>query len=268
MRVIRFVDTDGVTRMGAVDRPVNTAEPPAAARVIEGDLFDSYRLTDDMVGVERILYPIDPPMILGIGSNYRGIFESSSRPLPKHPIVFFKLPNALAHPGEPIVLPRAAIRAEQVKYEGELCVVIGRGGKNISASRALDHVFGYTIANDVSGSDWQGDRVGGQWAKGKSFDTFCPLGPAILTADEVGSPSDLRLVTRVNGTVEQEESVSDMCFDVAELIEFLSAGYTIPAGSIILTGTPPGARFVESGESIEITIDQIGTLWNTVVEEA
>jgi 2-keto-4-pentenoate hydratase/2-oxohepta-3-ene-1,7-dioic acid hydratase in catechol pathway len=191
VKIIRFLDADGATRLGAADptSDVSTAAPPATARLIEGSLTGSYRVTDATARVAKLLYPIEPPMILGIGANYRAVFTSSGRPLPDYPIVFFKLANALASPGDPIVLPRTAIRADEVKYEGELCVVIGRGGKNIPASRAMEHVLGYTIANDVSGSDWQGARVGMQWAKGKGFDTFCPLGPAIVTADEIGDPA-------------------------------------------------------------------------------
>ena len=269
MKIIRFLDADGATRLGATDptSDVSTSAPPATARLIEGSLTGSYRVTDATARVAKLLYPIEPAMILGIGANYRAVFTSSGRPLPDYPIVFFKLANALANPDDPIVLPRKAIRADEVKYEGELCVVIGRGGKNIPASRAMEHVLGYTIANDVSGSDWQGARVGMQWAKGKGFDTFCPLGPAIVTADEIGDPASLRVVTRVDGTVEQDESVAQMVFAVPELIAFLSAGHTIADGSIILTGTPPGARFVKPGERIDITIDRIGTLSNPVVEE-
>lgn len=268
MKIIRFLDTDDAVRLGAVDGPVETLAPPRTARLIEGSLLGPHRVTDDTATVAKLLYPMEPAMILGIGANYRAIFESSGRPMPEYPIVFFKLDNALQHPGDPVVLPRKVIRADEVKYEGELCVVIGRGGKNIPASQAMDHVLGYTIANDVSGSDWQRERVGMQWAKGKGFDTFCPLGPAIVTADEIADPADLRVVTRVDGQVEQDESVGGMVFAVPQLIEFLSAAHTIADGSIILTGTPPGARFVKPGEQIDITIDRIGALSNPVIEEA
>lgn len=269
MKIIRFTDRDGIVRLGAVDHPVGLEGAPLSdhARLIEGDLFGSWRVTDDTARVARLLAPLDPAAILGIGANYRELFTASGKPLPDYPIVFFKLPNALQHPGEPIVLPRLALRAEQVKFEGELCVVVGRAGRNIPVERAMEHVFGYTIANDVSASDWQRERVGMQWAKGKGFDTFCPLGPAIVTADEIPDPADLRVVTRVNGEVEQDELVREMVFSVAELIAFLSAAHTIPAGSVILTGTPPGARFLEPGERVEITIAAIGTLGNPVEEE-
>ncbi|MFW5789048.1 MAG: fumarylacetoacetate hydrolase family protein [Spirochaetota bacterium] len=267
MKIIRFLDTDGAVRLGAVDRQVETSAPPRTARLIEGNLLGSHRVTDDTATVAKLLYPIEPAMILGIGANYKAVFTDSGRAMPEYPIVFFKLANALQNPGDPIVLPRTVLRADEVKYEGELCVVVGKGGKNIPASKSMDHVLGYTIANDVSGSDWQRERVGMQWAKGKGFDTFCPLGPAIVTADEIGDPAGLRVVTRVDGRVEQDESVAEMVFAVPQLIEFLSAAHTIADGSIILTGTPPGARFVKPGERIDITIDGIGTLSNTVVEE-
>jgi 2-keto-4-pentenoate hydratase/2-oxohepta-3-ene-1,7-dioic acid hydratase in catechol pathway len=268
MKILRFKDTDGLVRLGVVDDPVVTDSPPERARLIEGDLFSSWRVTDDTATVAKLLYPFVPGMILGIGSNYKAAFTATGRPMPEYPVVFFKLANTLQNPGDPIVLPRTMLRAETVKYEGELCVVIGKGGKNIPASEAMEHVFGYTIANDVSGSDWQGERVGRQWAKGKGFDTFCPLGPAVVTADEIGDPTSLRVVTRVNAEVEQDESVAEMVFALPRLIEFLSAAHTIADGSIILTGTPPGARFVEPGEKIDVTIDGIGTLSNPVIEEA
>lgn len=269
MKIIRFTDADGMVRLGAVDQPVGLAGEslPERARIIEGDLFGSWRVTDDTARVAKLLAPIEPSAILGIGANYRALFTESGKPLPDYPIVFFKLSNALQHPGEPIVLPRLALRAEQVKFEGELAVVIGTPGRNISEDRAMDHVFGYTIANDVSATDWQRERVGMQWAKGKGFDTFCPLGPAIVTADEISDPADMRVVTRVNDAVEQDELVREMVFSVPRLIAFLSAAHTIPAGSVILTGTPPGARFLEPGERVEITIREIGTLANPVVEE-
>lgn len=258
MKIQRCITQDGQTTFAALQADGTLSR-------VEGDLFGDFTVTEEKVAAEKILYPYVPNSILGIGANYRGLFKD--KPLPEYPVVFFKCHNALQHPGDPIVLPRLAIRAETVKYEGELAVIIGKGGKNIPKEQAFEHVFGYTIANDVSASDWQRERVGNQWCKGKGFDTFCPLGPTLVTADEVPDPQKLRIVTKVDGEVEQDESVAGMCFPVEELIAFLSAGHTLHPGDLILTGTPPGARFLKPGETTEITIEGLGTLTNQAIEE-
>jgi 2-keto-4-pentenoate hydratase/2-oxohepta-3-ene-1,7-dioic acid hydratase in catechol pathway len=263
MKIQRHLTPDG--------RAVSAALQPDGSLVeLSADLFapGGPVPTGRAVTSAKLLFPLVPRSILGIGANYRALFTGQGKPLPEYPIVFFKCHNTLQHPGDPVVLPRLAIQAETVKFEGELCVVIGRAGKNIPASDAMSYVFGYTIANDVSASDWQQARVGNQWCKGKGFDTFCPLGPILVTADEIPDPAALRVVTRVNGVVEQDESVAEMCFNVAELIAFLSAGHTLQPGDIILTGTPPGARFLQPGDSTAITIDPLGTLQNPWIAEA
>ena len=258
MKIQRCITTDGRTVQAALQND-------GSLRVIKGDLLGDFSVTDETVTAEKLLYPYVPKSILGIGANYKALFEGKS--LPEYPVVFFKCHNTLQNPGDPIVLPRVAIHAENVKFEGELAVIIGKGGKNITKENALEHVFGYTIAHDVSASDWQRERVGNQWCKGKGFDTFCPFGPTIVTADEIPDPKQLRIVTKVDGKVEQDDSVANMCFEVEALIAFLSAGHTINAGDIILTGTPTGARFLEPGETVDITIDGIGTLTNQAIEE-
>jgi 2-keto-4-pentenoate hydratase/2-oxohepta-3-ene-1,7-dioic acid hydratase in catechol pathway len=257
MKIHRIIDTN--------DRTVQAVERDGKLYRIEGDFLGDHSVTDEEVSPQKELYPYIPPSILGIGANYRGLFKD--KPLPEFPVVFFKCHNALQNPWDPIVLPRVAIKAETVKFEGELAVIIGKGGKNIPEAQAMDHVFGYSIANDVSASDWQRERVGNQWCKGKGFDTFCPLGPAIVSKDELPAPDELRIITKVNGTVEQDESVSQMCFSVPQLIAFLSAGHTLNPGDLILTGTPPGARFMDAGETVEIEIPGIGKLTNPVEEE-
>jgi 2-keto-4-pentenoate hydratase/2-oxohepta-3-ene-1,7-dioic acid hydratase in catechol pathway len=169
--------------------------------------------------------------------------------------------------GSVVRLPRSA--PDQVDYEGELAIVIGREGKNISVRDALDHVFGYTIANDVSARDQQ--FAHGQWFKGKNLDTFCPLGPSVTTPDEIDPSHGLRLVTKVNGEVRQDDKTSNLIFGVAVLIEELSRGLTLYPGDVILTGTPEGVgfgmqppRFLADGDVIEIEVDGIGTLVNSV----
>lgn len=258
MKIQRVLTTDGRTVQAAL-------QPDGSLVELSGSVVEGFTSTGNPVTATKVLYPYVPASILGIGANYKGLFEGKA--LPEYPVVFFKCHNALQHPGDPILLPRIAILAEQVKFEGELAVIIGKGGKNIRREDAMEHVFGYTIAHDVSASDWQRERVGNQWCKGKGFDTFCPLGPTIVTRDEIPDPAALQVVTKVDGEVLQDDSVANMCFAVDELIAFLSAGHTLNAGDVILTGTPPGARFLVPGETVEITIEGIGTLTNQAVEE-
>jgi 2-keto-4-pentenoate hydratase/2-oxohepta-3-ene-1,7-dioic acid hydratase in catechol pathway len=184
-----------------------------------------------------------------------------------------KSPAAVQDPGAPIVLPRH-LRSDEVDYEVELAVVIGRTCKNVRRSEALSYVAGYTIANDVSARDWQKKWGGSQWCRAKTFDTFCPLGPCLVTPDEIPDPGRLRLLTQVNGRTMQESNTSDMIFDVPTLIEFLSGSTTLLPWTVILTGTPEGvgmARtppvWLQPGDSVAVEIDGIGVLANPVVEE-
>jgi 2-keto-4-pentenoate hydratase/2-oxohepta-3-ene-1,7-dioic acid hydratase in catechol pathway len=161
-----------------------------------------------------------------------------------------------------------------VDYEAELAVVIGRTAKNVSRREAFDYVLGYTIANDVSARDWQKRWGGGQFCRGKSFDTFAPLGPAIITRDELTDPNNLRIQCRVNGEVRQDSTTADMIFDVGALIEFLSGSTTLFPGSTILTGTPEGVgasrkppAYLRAGDLVEVEIEKIGVLSNPVVDE-
>src|SRR5258707_3546794 len=185
-----------------------------------------------------------------------------------------KAPNALQRPGDPIVLPTKR-KSDEVDYECELAVILGRECKNASRTHALDYVLGYTAANDVSARDWQRRRGGGQFCRGKGFDTFAPMGPAIVTKDEIPNPNALRIETRVNGKTRQSSNTADMLFDVPTLIEFLSGSTTLYPGTVILTGTPQGVgmartppRFLKAGDTVTIEIDGIGALTNPVVEEA
>ena len=181
--------------------------------------------------------------------------------------------NAVQNPGDPIVLPRW-LRSEKVDFECELAVVIGKTCKNVSRANAYDYVLGYTAANDVSARDWQKEGGGSQWCRGKTFDTFAPLGPVLVTSDEIPDPHALRISTRVNDQTLQDCSTSDMIFDIPTLIEFLSGSTTLLPGSVILTGTPHGvgmARtpqlFLQPGDSVTVEIEGIGLLTNPVEEE-
>jgi 2-keto-4-pentenoate hydratase/2-oxohepta-3-ene-1,7-dioic acid hydratase in catechol pathway len=265
MRIIRFL-SGGQVHLG---QPVDDN----TALKVDGDLLDSYRVTDQKLRVEKLLAPLVPTDILCIGLNYREHAAESGSQVPPNPMLFIKASNTLQNPLDPILIPR---RSTQIDYECELAVVIGKSAKNVSRERALDYVLGYTAANDVSSRDWQRDKSlgGGQFARGKSFDTFCPLGPAIVTNDEIPNPNALRIKTILNGQVMQDHTTGDMIFDVPALIESLSSTMTLRAGSVILTGTPQGVGFartppvwMKEGDTCVVEIERIGRLENPVRNE-
>jgi 2-keto-4-pentenoate hydratase/2-oxohepta-3-ene-1,7-dioic acid hydratase in catechol pathway len=267
MRTIRFL-SGGQTHFGqALD------ESHQSARRIEGDIFGRHHVTDEILKVEKILAPIVPADILCIGLNYRQHAAEGGQQPPKIPMLFIKAGNTLNNPGDPITIPR---RSSQIDYEAELVVVIGRAAKNVPRERAMDYVYGYTAGNDVSARDWQRDKDlgGGQFARGKSFDGFCPLGPAIVTAGEIPNPGNLKIRSLLNGQVMQDHTTADMIFDVPTLIESLSSTLTLRPGSVIMTGTPHGVGFarnppvwMKAGDTIAVEIEKIGTLTNPVTAE-
>lgn len=266
MRIIRGLTSDGSVVHAAL-------QSDGSARLIEGALTSAFEVTDVNVDIIRRLAPVLPRDILAIGLNYRFHAEESNMAIPEYPILFHKGVNSVQDPDGPIVLP-AGQPCSEVDYEVELAVVIGRACKDASRENALDHVLGYTVANDVSARDWQIARGGGQWCYGKSFDTFCPLGPVLVTADEIPDPSELRLSTTINGEVLQDWTTDDMIFDVPDLIAFLSAGTTLLPGTVILTGTPQGVgmgrtpkRWLVPGDVVTMAISGIGELTNPVVAE-
>jgi len=218
--------------------------------------------------IQEWLPPVDPVNVIAIGANYVAHCKESQVKPPDHPLVFIKATSSVVGHQHPVVLP--SICPAEVDYEGELAVIIGKSARNVKRADALSYVLGYTIANDVSARDIQ-LRIDSQWARGKSFDTFCPLGPVVATDLD---PSKLRIQTRVAGEMLQDAPTSDMMFDVGFIIEFLSAGMTLLPGTVILTGTPEGVglgrnpkRYLKAGEVMEVTIDGIGTLRNPVKAE-
>ncbi|MGZ8217486.1 fumarylacetoacetate hydrolase family protein [Methylomagnum sp.] len=266
MKIIRFIDPHGHTGHAALMED-------GTARVIEGDLFGEYRVTERPADEAKRLAPIQPTAIVCIGLNYRFHAEETKAPIPAHPVVFMKLPGAVQHPGDPILLP-THLKSDKVDYECELAVVIGKAAKNVRREDALDHVLGYTAANDVSARDWQKSGGGGQWCRGKTFDTFCPLGPALVTADEIPNPNNLAIKTVLNGQAMQDWNTSDMIFDVPALIAFLSGSTTLLPGTVVLTGTPHGvgmARtppvWLKDGDTVTVEIENIGALTNPVRDE-
>ncbi|MCS5691416.1 fumarylacetoacetate hydrolase family protein [Cyanobium sp. FGCU-6] len=270
MKIRRYADAGGATHY-AVEHGGGSLE-----RLL-GDPFgpEPLRPSGEAALPARHLAPVQPRAILCIGVNYRRHAAEFGSAIPQRPVLFMKAPSAVQHPGGPIELP-TALGSEAVDYEGELAVVIGRRCKNVSASEALQAVLGYTCANDVSARDWQKrpELGGGQWCRGKTFDTFAPLGPCLVTPNAIPDPNALGLRTEVNGELRQEASTSDMIFPVAELIAFLSGSTTLEPGTVILTGTPSGVgmgsdppRWLRPGDTVSVTIEGIGTLTNPVVAE-
>lgn len=265
MKIIRHLTPSG---------PAYAAlQPDGTARVIESLSSGAQHVTDRVVTPGQLLTPIAPTCIIGIGLNYAKHAAEGGKPPPERPMWFMKLPGSVQHPGAPIRLP-AKQPTQKADFEAELAVVLGRDCRNATRANALDFVLGYTCANDVSARDWQRELSGGQFCHAKSFDTFCPLGPVLVTKDEIPQPNALRIRSILNGTVMQDSSTADMVFDVPTLIEFLSADKTLPAGTVILTGTPEGVGFartppiwLKAGDTINIEIEKIGTLTNPVVGE-
>jgi 2-keto-4-pentenoate hydratase/2-oxohepta-3-ene-1,7-dioic acid hydratase in catechol pathway len=264
MKIIRYSDSSGQIHHAA-------QQSDGSALVIDGDLFGSYSVSDRKADVAKLLAPVEPRAILCIGLNYKFHAEESGMAIPENPILFIKNPAAVQNPSDPILLPTHLV-SDSVDYECELAVIIGKTAKNVSKENALDYVLGYTCANDVSARDWQKNGGGGQWCRGKTFDTFCPLGPVLVTTDEIANPNALGIKTILNGQTVQDWNTNDMIFDVPTLIAFLSADTTLLPGTVIITGTPQGvgmARkpplFMKSGDSVTIEIEGIGSLTNPVV---
>lgn len=267
MRILRFLPDGSTAPTFGIEHPDSTVT------LAEGNPFDGLTDTGQAATVGTLLTPIVPAAVLCIGMNYAAHAAEGGREPPERPVLFMKTPSAAQRPGGPIELPRR-LRSSRVDYEAELAVVIGKECKNATRDNALDFVLGYTCANDVSARDWQRGGGGGQWCRGKTFDTFLPLGPCLVTTDEITDPNDLAISTVVSGEQMQDAHTSDMIFDVRTLIEFLSASTTLMPGTVIITGTPQGVgfarkppRFLKAGDEVTVEIERIGKLINPVVEE-
>ena len=265
MKIIRFEDAQGHAGYGRL-----TGDDLSRAERLRGDLFGTMTPTGEEVEVKRVLAPLDPPNILCIGLNYRRHADETGKPHPERPILFLKATTSVIGPNEPIVLPAIS---DEVDYECELAIVVGKRARHVSEADALDYVLGYTCANDVSARDWQ-HRLDRQWARGKGFDTFCPLGPALVTADEIPDPDALDIRMTVSGETLQNSNTGDMIFGTRHLIAYLSQGMTLLPGTVILTGTPEGVgdartppRYLRPGDTCAVEIERIGTLRNPVVAE-
>ena len=251
MKIARFSHNDAIT-YGIVDG--------SELVVLAGDpLFAGFETTGARVPVADValLAPVIPrSKVVAVGRNYRDHAAELGNDVPAEPLLFLKPNTSVIGPGDAIVRPP---QSSDTQYEGELAIVIGRIAKNVRAEDALDVVFGYTIANDVTARDLQ--RSDGQWARAKGFDTFCPIGPAIETEFDLAQGS---LTTRLNGEVVQEAPLSDMIFDVPTIIAHVSAAFTLLPGDVILTGTPAGVGPFQAGDTVEVEIPGIGLLRNTV----
>jgi 2-keto-4-pentenoate hydratase/2-oxohepta-3-ene-1,7-dioic acid hydratase in catechol pathway len=250
VRIARFSHQDAI-RYGIVDEKDLV--------VLGGDpMFAGFETTGERVplGDVTLLAPVIPrSKVVAIARNYRDHAAELGNEVPPEPMLFLKPNTSVIGPGDAIVLPP---QSERVDFEGELAAVIGRVTKNVPAERALEHVFGYTIANDVTARDLQ--RSDGQWSRAKGFDTFCPLGPAIET--DFDPEGDAVVTTRVNGEVRQEGPISDMIHSVADIIAYASAAFTLLPGDVILTGTPAGVGPFTAGDVVEVEISGLGILRN------
>ena len=249
MKIVRFT-WESETKYGLVE--------DEEVYAVEGDVFGDFERGERVGALPemRLLAPCVPTKIVAVGRNYAAHASEMQNQVPTEPLIFLKPPSAVIGPGATIVYPSIS---QRVDYEAELAVVIGRRAKNVPANKALNVVLGYTCGNDVTARDLQ--RKDGQWTRGKSFDTFCPLGPWIVTGLD---PSDLAIEGRVNGAVKQQSRTRQMIFPVAELICYITQVMTLQPGDVILTGTPAGVGPLRPGDRVEVEIEGIGVLENMV----
>jgi 2-keto-4-pentenoate hydratase/2-oxohepta-3-ene-1,7-dioic acid hydratase in catechol pathway len=257
----------------------NPALPPTVRALLEGgpallrQAAEAVEKAATSYGPQdvRLLPPIpDPPKILCIGLNYRDHAAETGAPLPREPVVFSKFTTALIGPEAPIQLPPVS---QEVDYEAELVIVVGKGGRNLPAATAREHIAGYMVGHDVSARDWQLKKDGKQWLLGKTFDTFAPTGPVLVTADEVPDPHALNIRLWLNGEIMQDSNTRQMVFGAEELLAYISQVVTLQTGDLIFTGTPPGvgiARkppvYLKGGDRVEVEIEGLGILRNPVVQ--
>ena len=282
MRLITFTH-DNRTRIGALRETGQVLDLTAADPELPATMIDLIREPKAMERARnaaesapeieladvRLEAPVPrPSKVLAIGLNYRDHAEESGQPIPQRPIVFAKMPTCIVGPGHPVHIPRVS---RAVDWEGELCFVIGREARYVTAADAGDYIAGYTIGNDISVRDWQFHSP--TWMMGKSFDTHGPLGPAIVTADEF-EPSSAGIRLYVNGDEKQKSDTSQLIFGIGEIVEYLSAGFTLEPGDVVYTGTPSGIggakrppEFLKAGDVVRVEIDVRGSLENPVEKE-
>jgi 2-keto-4-pentenoate hydratase/2-oxohepta-3-ene-1,7-dioic acid hydratase in catechol pathway len=229
---------------------------------IDGDVFSTFQRQEARIPLESadLLPPCIPKKIICVGRNYAAHAKEHGAELPKVPLIFLKPPTSLIGQNQAIILPP---QSAQVEHEAELAVVIAKPGRRITPDQALSHVFGYTVANDVTARDLQ--RSDGQWTRAKGFDTFCPVGPWIETEFD---PADAVVTCHVNGEMRQMASTRDMIFTIRQLIAFISSVMTLEQSDLLLTGTPAGVGPLNPGDIVEVSVEGLGTLSNPVVKES
>ncbi len=280
MRIVRFEEkkSSGNARMGVLSadgKAVITADGGPSAQDLSwyDETSAAFKLLRDPKGetlpleAVRLLASVARPgKIMCIGLNYRDHAIESKMEIPKSPVMFAKFGTSICGPGDNVVIP---LGCEKPDYEAEMAVIIGRRAKHLSKENAMAHVLGYACFNDVSARDFQ--FADGQWSRGKAPDTFAPIGPYIVTRDEVPNPENLRIALRLNGRTVQDSNTSQLIFGVAELVSFLSRSMTLEPGDVIPTGTPPGVGFahtpplwIKAGDKMEVEIEGLGILENPV----
>lgn len=266
MRIARFAVAGGDPRFGIVELEADEGQFPDTIAVIDGDpLAGPVNYTGERIALDdaRLLAPVIPrSKILAVGKNYAAHAAEFDGEVPPEPLIFMKPNTSVIGPDDVIVRPQLS---HNVHFEGELAVVIGRFCRKVPVERAAEVIFGYTVANDVTARDVQ--RSDGQWTRAKGFDTFCPLGPWIVTHLGIDEAADLSLVTSVDGEVKQDANTNQMVYSIAELIAYVSAFATLLPGDVLLTGTPAGVGPLLAGQRVSVEIDGIGTLTNPVVDD-
>lgn len=241
-RLVRFLAKDGQIYYGDAILPAGTNDiaKVTQARVIQGEIFGQYHITDKVAEVKTLLAPLaskDIGTVRCLGLNYEQHAKESNLPLPQYPILFYKPITSITGPNDDIPVSSMAQEGDGLDYECELVIVIGKEAKNVTEDEALSYALGYTVGNDVSHRDWQIKRGGGQWGLGKGFDGWAPLGPGIVSSALIRDPNALQISTKLNGHTVQSSSTKDMIFNVAKTISFLSQGTTLLPGDLIFTGT-------------------------------
>jgi 2-keto-4-pentenoate hydratase/2-oxohepta-3-ene-1,7-dioic acid hydratase in catechol pathway len=274
MKLVSFSTGDGRVRPGALHAgdviDLSAAGYSDSLSVIAEGITSPPNGPEIPINQVRIHAPIaNPPRIFAIGLNYRDHAAESKMQLPAVPVVFFKLHTSIIGPGEAIVLPKATAQPD---YEAELAFIIGKGGYRIAASAWREHVYGFTIVNDVSARDVQ--FATSQWSMAKSFNTFCPLGPAIVTTDEIADPHKLAIGLTIDGEMLQSSNTRELVFGIPQLVEYISSIAPLLPGDIVSTGTPGGVgmgrtpkRWLKSGETVTVSVEGLGSLTNPVVVE-
>ena len=271
MKLIRF--SNGLrTQLGEVDGEqvyvISGSDTMTMNDVLRRNIMPNRVSLSHSLAQVKVLAPLRPGKIIAIGRNYAEHAKETGSDIPKAPIIFAKFSSSVIAPGEEITWSKSI--TNEVDWEGELAVIIGKKGRNISEEDAYNHIYGYTIANDVSARDLQ-LRTDSQWTRGKSLDTFCPMGSYIVTRDEIEDPQNLNIKTMVNDEVMQESNTKNMIFNIRHLIAYCSQMFTLEPGDVILTGTPDGVgegmnpkRYLQDGDVVKITIDGLGELSNPV----